>query len=304
LQNNNKTLIVVTGPTGSGKTSLAIDIARESGSEIISADSRQIYADIPIATAAPSADELAAVPHHFVGILGLDEYYSAAKFEEDVMKLLPKLWSKNDYAVMAGGSMLYVDAVVKGIDLLPTITREVREHVAEKALENGHGYMLEWLSRLDPEYFETVDKNNCKRVNHAIEIILQSGVTYSSLRTGTAKQRPFRIVQLAIDHPRDTLFERINRRVDKMVANGLADEARKVYPLRHLNSLNTVGLKEMFAWIESRMSFDEAMARMAKNTRVYAKKQLTWLKKRPDIKKLDPQHPLFEQAMKIINNNE
>ncbi len=301
LQNADKTLIVVTGPTGSGKTALAIDIARESGCEIISADSRQIYADIPVVTAAPTPAELAAVPHHFVGILNLEEYYSAARFEEDVMNLLPRLWQKSDYAVMAGGSMMYIDAVTRGIDQLPTISENVRNHVAGIYCRKGHDHMLAWLKELDPAYYETVDKANHKRINHAIEISLEAGVPYSSLRTGEVKQRPFRIITMAIDYPREELFDRINKRVTRMAAEGLADEACRVSHMRHLNSLNTVGLKEMFAYLDGHMTYEEALMRIAKNTRVYAKKQLTWMKKRPDICRLNPHEPLLPQAMNIIN---
>ena len=256
-----KTLVVITGPTGVGKTAVAIRLARDLGTEIVSADSRQIFRDIPIGTAAPTADELAAVRHHFVGILGLDEYYSAAQFEEDAL------------------AMMYVDAVCKGSDQLPTISDDVRRDVARRLAEDGADAMREELRRLDPVYYEQVDLNNVKRVAHAVEICLQSGKPYSSLRTGIVKQRPFRIVKIGLNLPRQELFDRINRRVEKMVEEGLVEEARRVYPLRHLNSLNTVGYKEMFAYFDGTMDLPTAVARLQKNTRVYAKKQLTWYAK-------------------------
>lgn len=277
------TLIVVTGPTGVGKTDIAIRLAREFGTEIISADSRQIYRDIPIGTAAPTTEQLAEVKHHFVGILGLDEYYSAAQFEEDVMNLLPRLFARSPYVVMCGGSMMYVDAVCKGIDNIPTISEEIRTTVAKRLMDLGADAMREELKRLDPEYYAQVDLNNMKRVVHAIEICEQAGMPYSRLRTGVAKQRPFRIVKIGLTLPRAELFDRINRRVVKMIDSGLVEEARKVYPMRHLNSLNTVGYKELFAWMDGTMDYDTAVARIQKNTRVYAKKQLTWYAKDPSV---------------------
>ena len=277
------TLIVVTGPTGVGKTDIAIRLAREFGTEIISADSRQIYRDIPIGTAAPTPEQLAEVKHHFVGILGLDEYYSAAQFEEDVMNLLPGLFARSPYVVMCGGSMMYVDAVCKGIDNIPTISDGIRTAVAKRLADLGADAMREELKRLDPEYYAQVDLNNMKRVIHAVEICEQAGVPYSHLRTGVAKQRPFRIVKIGLTLPRAELFDRINRRVVKMIDSGLVEEARKVYPMRHLNSLNTVGYKELFAWMDGTMDYDTAVARIQKNTRVYAKKQLTWYAKDPSV---------------------
>ena len=273
------TLIVVTGPTGVGKTDIAIRLAREFGTEIISADSRQIYRDIPIGTAAPTTEQLAEVKHHFVGILGLDEYYSAAQFEEDVMNLLPRLFVRSPYVVMCGGSMMYVDAVCKGIDNIPTISEEIRTTVAKRLMDLGADAMREELKRLDPAYYEQVDLNNMKRVIHAVEICEQAGVPYSHLRTGVAKQRPFRILKIGLTLPRAELFDRINRRVVKMIDCGLVEEASRVYPQRHLNSLNTVGYKELFAWMDGTMDYDTAVARIQKNTRVYAKKQLTWYAK-------------------------
>lgn len=277
------TLIVVTGPTGVGKTDIAIRLAREFGTEIISADSRQIYRDIPIGTAAPTPEQLAEVKHHFVGILDLDEYYSAAQFEEDVMNLLPRLFVRSPYVVMCGGSMMYVDAVCKGIDNIPTISEEIRTTVAKRLADLGADAIREELKRLDPAYYEQVDLNNMKRVVHAVEICEQAGVPYSRMRTGVAKQRPFRIVKIGLTLPRAELFDRINRRVVKMIDSGLEEEARKVYPMRHLNSLNTVGYKELFAWMDGTMDYDTAVARIQKNTRVYAKKQLTWYAKDPSV---------------------
>lgn len=282
------TLIVITGPTGVGKTATAIGIAQALSAEIISADSRQLYRDIPVVTAAPTAEQLALVPHHFVGTLGLDEYYSAAQFESDVLELLPRLFEKSPYAVMCGGSMLYIDAVCKGIDDIPTISDEVRRRVYAEYEQYGLEYMLNRLKQLDPEHYEVVDRCNYKRVVHAVEICLQAGVPYSRLRTNQAKPRPFRIIKIGLNLPREQLFERINKRVIDMIDGGLLDEARRVYPLRHLNSLNTVGLKELFAYFDGTMDYETAVARIQKNTRVYAKKQLTWYAKDADMRWFAP----------------
>lgn len=297
-----KTLVVVTGPTGVGKTAVAIRLARDLGTEIVSADSRQIFRDIPIGTAAPTAEEQAEVKHHFVGILGLDAYYSAAQFEADVLALLPALFEKSDYVVMCGGSMMYVDAVCKGIDELPTISDAVRRDVAERLERDGADAMREELKRLDPVYYNQVDLNNMKRVAHAVEICLEAGRPYSELRTNSVKERPFRIVKIGLNLPREQLFDRINRRVLKMVDEGLVDEVRRVYPLRRLNSLNTVGYKELFAWLDGTMDYDTAVARIQKNTRVYAKKQLTWYAKDPDIRWMEPTD--YEAILKVAKGEE
>ncbi|MDE6369797.1 MAG: tRNA (adenosine(37)-N6)-dimethylallyltransferase MiaA [Muribaculaceae bacterium] len=273
-------LIVITGPTASGKTSLSIDVARRLGCEIISADSRQLFADLTIGTAAPTSDELSAVPHHFVGTLALTDYYSAAQFESDALQLLPDVFSRSDgYAVVCGGSMMYVDALVNGIDNMPTVSPEVRAKVLRLADQQGHEGLLALLEITDPGYYAEVDRQNTKRIIHALEISMQAGVPYSTLRTGSKAVRPFDIAKFAIDMPRQELFERINRRVDLMISDGLVDEAKSVYHLRHLNSLNTVGYKELFAYFDGTMDFDTAVARIKKNTRVYAKKQMTWLKR-------------------------
>ena len=289
-----KTLIVITGPTGVGKTAAAIRLAQQLRCEIINADSRQIYRGIPICTAAPSPEELALVKHHFVAFKDLEESYSAAQFEADVLQLLPSLWQQGDYAVMCGVSMLYVDAVCRGIDQLPDISPEVRAAVKEKLHLEGLESLVAELEELDPQYAATVDRRNTSRVCHAVEICRQSGVTYTSLRTGRAKQRDFNIVKLALNIDRDALYRRINTRVDRMIEAGLEQEARSVYHLRHLNSLNTVGMKEMFAIFDGTMDRHTAIERMKKNTRVYAKKQLTWYKRDQAITWVSPDDDLMD----------
>ncbi len=283
-----KTLVVVTGATASGKTTTAIALAEKLGCDIISADSRQIYRDIPIITAAPSPDELAAVKHHFIGILPLEAYYSAARFEEDVMALLPELWQQNDYVVMAGGSMMYIDAVTHGIDPIPTVSDEIRRRVKGICDNEGLEAVTAMLGQLDPDYLARVDRANTRRIVHAVEVSLQAGIPYSTMLTGTRQQRDFRVVKLALDLPRETLFARINARVEAMEAADMEAEARKVFHLRYLNSLNTVGFKEMFAYFDGTMDRTTALARIAKNTRVYAKKQLTWLRRDPDVRWISP----------------
>lgn len=289
----NFTVITITGPTGSGKSDLAVRLARHLGCHILSADSRQIYRDIPIGTAAPSASQLAAVPHHLVGTLPLDAYYSAASFESDALELINRLAQQNqNYLVVCGGSMMYIDALTRGIDELPSISPEIRNRACQLFEQQGHEAVIAQLELLDPDYLKTVDLNNGKRLVHALEICWQAGVPYSSLRTGTVRQRSFKILQYALVPPRAELFSRINRRVIKMIESGLENEARNVYPLRNLNSLNTVGFKEMFAYFDGELDRETAIARLQKNTRVYAKKQLTWLKKRPEIIQLSPENAL------------
>ncbi|MBD5296014.1 MAG: tRNA (adenosine(37)-N6)-dimethylallyltransferase MiaA [Bacteroides sp.] len=269
-------VIVITGPTASGKSALAIELALQRGLEIISADSRQIYHGIPISTAMPSEEELRAVPHHLIDILPLDAYYSAAMFEEQALEIARKQIDERGEVIVCGGSMLYIDAFCRGIDDIPTVSDSIRRATFEEYAERGDEWALKELQRLDPEYFAIVDRKNMKRVIHAIEIVRQSGQTFTSLRKGTRKEREFEIDFRYIDMPREVLFDRINRRVDKMVAEGLIEEAERVWPLRHLNSLNTVGLKELFAWKAGEMDLPTAIERIKKNTRVYAKKQMTW----------------------------
>jgi tRNA dimethylallyltransferase len=266
-----------------GKTAAAIKVAQHLGCDIINADSRQVFKGIPIGTAAPTPEEQALVRHHFVQFKELDEYYSAAQFEADVMQLLPQLWQQGNYAVMCGGSMMYVDAVCNGIDEIPDISPEVRTAVKQQWREQGLESLLAELERLDPEYFSQVDKKNPVRVIHAVEVCRQTGVTYSSLRTGRIKQRPFKIIKVGLNMERELLFGRINHRVDAMIEQGLEEEARSVFHLRHLNSLNTVGYKEMFAWFDDTMDRHTAIERIKKNTRLYAKKQLRWLQRDTSI---------------------
>lgn len=277
------TAYVITGPTASGKSALAVEVAERLGTEIVSADSRQVYRGIPIVTAMPTAEERARVRHHLVDMLPLDAYYSAAEFERDALRVAGGLLESRGVAVAVGGSMLYVDALCHGIDALPTVSDAVRAGLRREHERLGDEWLLDELRRIDPEYYDTVDRRNTKRVFHAVEIIREAGVTYTSLRTGARRERDFRIVKVLLEAPREILFDRINRRVETMVADGLEEEARRVYHLRHLNSLNTVGLKEMFAMFDGTMDRHTAIERIKKNTRVYAKKQLTWWKRDPDI---------------------
>ena len=272
-------VIVITGPTASGKSALAVEKALELGTEIISADSRQIFQGIPIVTAQPTPEQLATVPHHLVGSLPLDAYYSASMFEHDALAIARRLIEEHGSAVVCGGSMMYVDAFCRGFDDLPTVPGSIRDELMGQHAEFGDAWLLSELERLDPEYYDIVDRKNMKRVFHAVEIMRAAGVSLTSLRTGKKKKRGFEIEKIVIDMPREELFDRINRRVDRMVCDGLEEEARNVYPQRHLNSLNTVGLKEMFAWFDGTMDRHTAIERIKKNTRVFAKKQITWLKR-------------------------
>ena len=270
------TMYVITGPTASGKSALAVELALRLGTEVISADSRQIYQGIPIVTAMPTPEEREAVKHHLIDMLPLESYYSASQFEEDALNIASEIMERNGSVVVCGGSMMYVDALCNGIDLLPTVPQSIREGLGFEHSEKGDEWLLSELEHLDPEYYAKVDRKNIKRVFHAVEIIRAAGKSYTELRTGEKRTRPFEIKKYKIDMPREMLFGRINRRVDLMIEQGLEEEARRVYPQRALNSLNTVGLKEMFAMFDGVMSREEAIGRIKKNTRVYAKKQMTW----------------------------
>lgn len=294
------TLIVITGPTASGKSALAVEVARRLHSEVVSADSRQIYRDIPIVTATPTEEEMMGVPHHLIGMLPLDAYYSASEFETDALAIVRRLLSEHGVAIVCGGSMMYVDALCNGIDELPTVPVELRESLMEDWRRRGDEWLRGELRRLDPVHYDRVDLNNMKRVFHAVEISQTAGCAYSSLLTGQKRDREFRIVKAGLDGEREELFRRINGRVEQMMLHGLEEEARRVYAYRHLNSLNTVGLKEMFAWFDGLMTKEEAVMRIQKNTRVYAKKQLTWHKRDERLQKLDFSEGMEKKVERIL----
>lgn len=293
-----KTLIVITGPTAVGKTALCLNLARHFTIPVINADSRQIFRDLKIGTAAPTEDQLRQVRHYFVGTLGLDDYYSASMYEQQVTALLGKLFQTSDYALLSGGSMMYIDAVCNGIDDIPTVDDATRATMKRRLQEEGLEALCEELRRLDPEHWAVVDRKNPRRVVHALEICHMTGQTYTSFRkkdfshpsplTPHSASRPFRIVKIALTLPREELYNRINARVDLMMQQGLLDEARRLLPYRHLNALNTVGYKEMFAHIDNVWTLDEAVERMKGNTRRYARKQLTWFKKDPEVNWFTP----------------
>lgn len=282
------TLIVLLGPTGVGKTELSLRVASHVGSPIISADSRQLYKELVIGTAAPTAEQLARVKHYFVGTLSLTDYYNASQFEEEVLICLENLFQSTSNVVMTGGSMMYIDAVCNGIDELPTVSQEIRTNLMKRFEVEGLDPIREDLKRLDPQHYNEVDLNNYKRVIHALEICLMTGRPYSELRTNTKKTRPFRIIKIGLTRDREELCDRINARVDQMMRDGLLEEARHVYPYKHLNSLNTVGYKEMFNYLDGEWPLDFAIEKIKRNSRVYARKQMTWFKRDKEINWFHP----------------
>ena len=294
-----KTLIVIVGPTGVGKTELCIRLAEYFHIPIINADSRQLFADIPIGTAQPTHEQLSRVKHYFVGTLALDDYYSASMFEQDVLQLLAA--SSRPLELMAGGSMMYIDAVCNVIDDIPTVDDATRALMKQRLSNEGLPALVEELRQLDPEHWAIVDKQNPRRVVHALEICHMTGKTYTSFRRNEKKQRPFSILKIGLVRPREELYERINRRVDQMMADGLLEEACRVYPKRHLNALNTVGYKELFNFLDGTWSLEEAIERIKGNTRRYCRKQLTWLKRDPAIQWFHPDN--FEEIIKYIESH-
>ena len=279
------TLIVITGPTAVGKTELCLRIAEKFNIPVINADSRQIFRGMQIGTAAPTPEQRKRVRHYFVDLLELDEYYNASMYEQDVMKLLYSMFKDKDNAIalLTGGSMMYIDAVCNGIDDIPTISDEVRLLYKQRLEKEGLTALLQELKVKDPQYDDFVDKNNPRRVVHGLEICHQTGRTYSSFRVKEKKQRPFRIIKIALNRDREELYSRINRRVDEMMENGMVEEARLLLPYRSLNALNTVGYKELFRYFDGEWTMEEAIERIKGNTRRYARKQLTWYKKDNDI---------------------
>ena len=294
------TLIVLIGPTGVGKTELSLSIAEHFHTCIVSSDSRQLYADLKIGTAAPTPDQLARAPHHFVGTLKLTDYYSAAQYEAEVLAKLEELFQQNEVVVLTGGSMMYVDAICKGIDDIPTVDKETRELMIQRYEEEGLEKLCAELKLLDPEYYQIVDLKNPKRVIHALEICYMTGKTYTSFRTRSIKERPFRIIKIGLTRDREELYDRINRRVDEMMKEGLLEEAKRVYQYKHLNSLNTVGYKEMFMYLDGEWTLDFAIEKIKQNSRIYSRKQMTWFKRDTDITWFHPDQK--EEIMNHINN--
>ena len=284
-----KNLIVLIGPTGVGKTELSLRIAEKYGAEIISSDSRQIYKNIPIGTAAATEEQMARVPHHFVGFLELTEYFSAYRFEDEVMAFLENYFAAHDNALMTGGSMMYIDAVCKGIDEMPSVDPEVREEVIAEYKEKGLDHMLARLKELDPEYYDIVDRNNPKRVIHGVEICLTTGNTFTSYRSNTIKKRPFNIIKIGLIREREELYSRINKRVDEMIEAGLIDEVKSVSEYKNLNALNTVGYKEIFKYLDGEWTLDFAIEKIKQNSRIYSRKQMTWFRKDDTIKWFNPE---------------
>ena len=282
------TLVVLLGPTGVGKTALSFAIAERLGSPILSADSRQLYAEIPIGTAAPTKEQQNRVQHYFIGTHHLTDYYSAAQYEIDVLKLTDELFKTHPTLLLTGGSMMYIDAVCKGIDDIPTVDDITRRTLLDRYEKEGLDPLVNELRLLDPEYYRIVDLKNPKRVIHALEICYMTGRTYTSFRTQTTKERPFHIIKIGLHRDREELYDRINRRVDQMVADGLIDEARRVYPDRHLNSLNTVGYKELFAHFDGTCTLEFAIEKIKQNSRIYSRKQMTWFRRDNTIQWFHP----------------
>ena len=282
------TLIVLIGPTGVGKTELSLRLAETFQTCILSADSRQLYADLPIGTAAPTPEQLARVKHYFVGTLRLTDYYSAAQYEADALRLLDELFTRHNAVVLTGGSMMYVDAVCKGIDDIPTVDADTRQLLLRKYETEGLEHLCAELRLMDPEYYRIVDLKNPKRVIHALEICYMTGRTYTSFRTQTRKERPFRIVKVGLTRDREELYDRINHRVDQMMADGLLEEAHRVYLRRACNSLNTVGYKELFKYMDGEWTLPFAVEKIKQNSRIYSRKQMTWFKRDTDIRWFHP----------------
>ena len=290
-----KKLIVLTGPTAVGKTAVSLDIAKHFGIPVINADSRQIFKELRIGTARPTEAEMQEVKHYFVGTLGIEDYYSASLYEQQVLELLDKEFQSHDYALLSGGSMMYIDAVCDGIDDIPTIDDDTRALMKQRLKDEGLEALVEELKRLDPEYYEIVDRQNPRRVVHALEICVMTGKTYTSFRSkekrskeGSRNERPFHIIKIGLNREREELYNRINARVDKMMSDGLLDEVKALYPKKELNALNTVGYKELFDYLDGRWPLEEAVERIKGNTRRYARKQLTWYKKDEQIRWFHP----------------
>ena len=283
-----KTLIIILGPTAIGKTSLSIQIAKHFDTEIISADSRQIYKELRIGTAVPNSQELHTVKHNLIQSHSIFEYYSASNFENEALEIIETIFQEKDVAIMTGGSMLYIDVVCNGIDDLPTVDPSIRQNIIHRYENEGLDSLRLELKKIDPEYYLSVDLKNYKRIMHALEVYYMTGKKYSSFRTQTKKERPFNIIKIGLNTDRKILHERINLRVDKMIEEGLVKEARCLLPHKNLNSLNTVGYKELFDYFDNKITLPEAIELIKRNTRRYARKQLTWFNKDPEINWFQP----------------
>lgn len=294
------TLVVLLGPTGVGKTEVALQIAEHLQSPIINADSRQLFAEIPIGTAAPTKEQQERVKHYFVGTLHLTDYYSAAKYEEDVLQLLNQLFNQQQMALLSGGSMMYIDAVCQGIDDIPTVDEATRRLMKRKLETEGLDALVAELKVLDPDHYKIVDLHNPRRVIHALEICHMTGNTYTSYRKNTKKIRPFNIIKIGLNRPREEMYERINNRVLKMMNQGLIEEAKAIYPQKGLNALNTVGYKELFAYFDGDISLDDAILKIQSNTRQYMRKQVTWFKRDNQIKWFSPTN--IEEIINYIDD--
>ncbi len=295
-----KSLVVIIGPTGVGKTETCLRIAEHLHTPIINADSRQIFKELPIGTAAPTKEQQQRIYHYFVGNHQIKDYYSASIFECDVLEVLSNLFLKQDTALMSGGSMMYIDAVCNGIDDIPTVDEDTRERMKYRLATEGLPALVEELNKLDPIHYNIVDKSNPRRVVHALEICHMTGRTYTSFRTATIKKRPFNIIKIGLNRPREEMYQRINYRVLDMVEQGLVEEALKVYPLKGINALNTVGYKELFEFFEKNITFEEAVMKIQSDTRRYMRKQLTWFKKDEKIKWFHPDN--IEEIINYIDN--
>lgn len=296
----NKYVIVITGPTGIGKTSLSIKLATYFNCSIVSADSRQIFKEIKIGTAAPAQEQLKQIPHYLVGTKSIFEYYSAYEYEQEALIIVKQLFESSNYVVLTGGSMMYIDAFCYGVDDLPTVDPELRQDLQRKFEREGLESIRRQLKLLDPEFYKQVDLKNPKRVIHALEICLMTGRPYSELRTNTKKQRPFQIIKIGLDIERSELHQRINQRVDQMIKEGLEQEAREFFKHKNLNSLNTVGYREFFTYFEGKITKEEAIELIKRNSRRYARKQLSWFRRDKEISWFNPDKP--DEVIKFVES--